>query len=1320
MNNNALLKNFLQIILFSVLFNGFLCAQQKKKKNDKIDIKALISNNTKSLIFGSIGLAALIAFVVYKSSKSSKNSGGKENKRDENTFTKCPVKTQIIENDHINLTQRIQNIAKDIINKVPKISILNIDNQVSDCLESNSDAIEESNLNDLIACTFDLGLFNSLAFLLKKNNSYIDAIQNQIILSEILNLYEKDFENIWLAKCLTKFVVANVRVNSTDFKKLHTIFKDVDFTRDNFLYYHYAQRHGWKALYDMLVEVDVIKKNGLEKTIQLQQLLKYVSINSNIYTLIQEELKKELKLTGQFLFHLLENNKKQEFVDCIKDLKQRNIHPLDVVEKNTGKTILHYIFEKKSFCTDEKIFQLIFSENNKEDFIWHHNITLANKVDNKDNKTIINYCCDDIPFLINFFAKFGDQHASEIRNFLEKNNNFEYILNLSGNDLEGIYRLLSYGIDVNQYAGFFEKFPANIWNNTHIDCLHIHYEKLHKKTKEILISNIKSKKLKEYSTFTNFFDLNGIFDQSIEMCVTKILQLCSETAQIFIHFIFNALISDQNNIEVHEQIQNILRHFTQKNIKNSSLLFDLFESYLCTEGGKEFKKEILEVAYRAQNNEIIRKLILEDYILDDLIGKKNHVVASLKNKSEKSDSHFVELYILLLSSIFKQYDQETNEYKQTIEEIKTLMDRGYEQELPDLYFSLLLFLKEQNVLKKIYPKFHIITWFSDREKWQNEAWRDALKKFWHDEFILWIKNPQLSLFTSETVVKYMEYLTTLEGLLDITEKSKNLLHHAFIENNKDMADLLINACSDFVLQKDELGNTPLHYAKDIGILINLGLDAYIHKQEIFDLKNWYGDTPFSCFFKQLSNERFEEIFKEDIFQIARNNNRPFLEKYQSALWLALFKESLILVATDLEKWNILHDCCTKCIKYIDAHGFIYIFDNRGNEYVKYDDLFKMIKEKKFLTSEEKNKIINYAVNNKNPIYFEKLMQNSRTLCYNYICGGEEINWLDVLIASLETHFNTHLLVEFCAVDWKRQEFLSKRDSLIRKLIEKNDTFILGFFLNDSEKFLLSTDELRMYAQYAIALDKFEIADYFSYKKNVFDMDCVEKSIMKDSENAEKYLINNLVNQLFGGIDTDLEKPVNSYLDDGGNTLLHIYNLPVTHFEKRMNFLWILLESYKLNPFIKNNKGVPAIIKLCSKIEYRHFIDWWMNNKIRNDKNSFIKKLRNDSVVVYKNDDISDASLLFYFGTMCRLTRTVQNLTEEIKEVGVNTNDLRNSTNKLAALFYKELHGEYDDVQIPLDPQVHHPNRLCDPLFGITPAQNARIFNDTQKDSLIKL
>lgn len=256
--NNKILKKFLKLLLMLVVFNSALYAEKqssfrlrqgsdgqvvktsedKRKNNDKIDIKTILFNNKKNIIYGFCGLGVfglLFYFFKPKQEKEETNNNNiqnntdnidvtqEENKQDKVKNTKLPSENneQILEEQiqsavkdlNVELLQELSNNSDFFNACVVKIDgknagelILDLqdeelgDKKLSQIIEILN--IEEVLLNDLIVYAFDRGLFNSLVGLFLKENSYIDTVQNQIILSEILDLYEKDSKNIILLLCL--------------------------------------------------------------------------------------------------------------------------------------------------------------------------------------------------------------------------------------------------------------------------------------------------------------------------------------------------------------------------------------------------------------------------------------------------------------------------------------------------------------------------------------------------------------------------------------------------------------------------------------------------------------------------------------------------------------------------------------------------------------------------------------------------------------------------------------------------------------------------------------------------------------------------------------------------------------------------------------------------------------------------------------------------------------------------------------------------------------------------------------------------------------
>lgn len=1392
-------KFFLLLLLFLELsfFNMSLVASTKEKDRKKIVLPTLSFNATQNLVIAGGLITATALLVYFLNQRKNKNVETEHitQEVDNNIKQLGDNLVKKIEEENVNKIDTIEILAKKVQTAVQNCNVTalkelakntNFENackakingkNVGDLILELEYAqlchtdfpeiierldIEEKLLNDLIVYSFDKQAYACLNAFLKKLNTFkenqcINTIQNQIIFKEMIDLYKQNptEQNNIILECVANFCRQNIEINSDMFKELNTIFEKNSMIKFNFLYHYYLKRNDWKVLYDILVESGtIIKKDASDSASQLQQLLDSVIFDPFAGDLIKKELKEEHIKNGQCLFDLIMKKNQiqdaeKEFVDCIKNLKNRGIHPLEIIEKETGRTVLHYIFLRKEFCTNEML-KLIFYQNNDNIFEWHNNITL---VDNTENKKIFLDFVESPTSVIKFLAKFDDQYACEIKQLLERNHTenekvFEYLLRSSQQDnllehINNLYLLFSYGIKINNPELLYTRHHS--WTNLscHIRSFNRLCTKMDTSTKNICMKFVQDE-LKNLNK--DFFDKDNNFCGHILNSIEVFLQCSEAIAKEFLQIIFEKMLTNEN-----EKLVDILKHFIEYKIKNTSILFDLFEKFFF----ENQKGTLFGFAREQENNEMVKKLL----------SVQNEDCSFVKNIYEKytkecTETEFESLfYIDLLEKSILEDGPFPSIIRSKTEELIKLAEKN---RFPVLFTELLTFGKKiiqtnekdlngqcikQKILDAIYSDFNIIKLLEDN-KTNNDKFSKKIKQLCEKEFILCIKN-QLSFFDLHAAEEYLEkyYVPVIDT------KQKNFLHIAMLEDNKTIIDWLIKYHSHLVLQRDELGNTPLHYAKNLSVLITIGYDAYLKNPKIFDLRNWFGQTPFQCFFEQLDKEKFEEIFFEqaplldkkpikDIFKSIIFNN----DKYKSAIWLAFFKSMDVL-----DKFRLGFDLeflCENNIKYVDFPGIIYVFDSRDNH--AFSEYFlKPMKEKQSLSCLKKSELIQFCLNNKDEKYIHMILKNSEFFIDQCIAISsckkiDEKNnlitsYFDLICRSAKTGFHTKKLFEKfqrnISDEWKNGgKVATLMNGLIgEKLTEKEGVAVFKIIFENDQQFPLKEKCAKYSCQYAVEMNKFEIADLFSMK--FFDVHCIEKSITERNKNTEKYVLKH--------IEKTSKEIVKSHKNHNDDTILHLYNVPITFFEKKKNLLLTFLEDYNFNFLAKNKQGIPAIMKLCVNVDYRHFIDWWVSNKIKNDKDLFIKKLQNDRVTTYQNNNkISKKSILFYFSTLCRLKRTVKNIGKEMQDqIGVDINNLFSSQTKDRALWYcvnfiGNFAQEKDNLGYELYKYVendHMPNitkaiekkkvsssddlLLRDPLFRITAGKNAAIFNDSQKDFL---
>ena len=195
----------------------------------------------------------------------------------------------------------------------------------------------------------------------------------------------------------------------------------------------------------------------------------------------------------------------------------------------------------------------------------------------------------------------------------------------------------------------------------------------------------------------------------------------------------------------------------------------------------------------------------------------------------------------------------------------------------------------------------------------------------------------------------------------------------------------------------------------------------------------------------------------------------------------------------------------------------------------------------------------------------------------------------------------------------------------------------------------------------------------------------------------------------------------------------MYKLPIDFVYTNYGLLYTLLEECNLNLFVKDKNKVPAIIKLCSQIQYRKFVDWWVCGKLKNNKQKekFVVKIEKGiNQLEQRVKKLNHDEILFYFVTICRLKKSVRKI--DLECVGVDKNNLQNSTNKLGALFYyvnfiadpTKINNKQDEKLLSFyksieniilkdDDDIINKKALKDPIFNITPAKNSILMGDPE-------
>lgn len=1367
-----------------LFFNSTLFCSEKKK--NKIGIKSLIFEYKKSLAGGGIFFCLIV--LLYKNLTSSEKSSKKDKKKKDINTTKKTIKHN---ENNIKTGGGQQSQPGDVFPRpVSKKD-----------LEKKEIIVAIQKLQALIKKAYENQEYTTLRTLLGKPEA-IDLLDKHTYeekreIFEVLYLNSvQDGFNEEDMQALLNLIKAGVKITEAEFKKLYENQQFLEdrlsgkiknekyksfFSDDHLiLLWNYAFHYGPQILYDLLLNLEVIEHN--EAKTKVEQLLEIANVdnkkNGLLYEFLVQEQEKIEKENGDFLFKTIDAGRVNDFIVYVKELKSKNKNPLDFIEENTERTVLHYLMGLENSCWNDyadanllknfdqcykDIIDCIFNYDTNEKIIWHKNIAHLDK----DKKIFLDYA-KTLPSVSNLIYILSSFDEGDIKNLLEtkdteKQNTAEYLLEYffgssenGKKNIEILYFLLSYGISLDNFDKYFNSCIFD-----HLVCFNIYYQKIAPEAQNIIINHLK--KALSRVIKSRIKHLNDLQDTIKKFTGAILAYSNKDVAKEFLEIFFKPS-EEIDSDKIKEYIKNILSDYGANRTKNCSLLLDIFNQYYCSENDyQEFKKQLFELAWKKQNGEIIQEILFDDFSKNTELTIQNQSLIERKDAIHRTlAKHGAEwefmsqFYIDLLACVFKKYSQESQECQDTITQIKELINFAYDQKRPFLFPQLLLFCKKQDILRKVYPDFDISRLFEHG----SIDWNKAIFTLLEHEFILYIQNKN-SLFSfksekeQENIKKYLEeyYQKRNEYLKSSCKNTKNLLHHAVIENNRKAINLLRDHTKNrrgekiiyaLLLQKDEQCNTPLHYTKEPEVLLRLGYTGYQKNKNILNIKNCHGKRIFESFFEKLSKEEVSKIFKNDIFDHFASD-----AEYCGALWLGLFKESR---SNNGKFRSEISNYCLEYIDCIDDIGVMYIL--RSCTDVESENLLRKITEKNKLLSTEKIKVIQWCLNNKDEKYLKTILKFSQFFIEDCINDSDEFekihSYFDLILESLNTGFHTKFLFEEfkknIKEEWEKSEY--KVRDFVKALIDKNAHEIIESIFqekqeeNEKNDFKLSDNDIKELNNYALDKNQFNIAQLFSDKKNMFDIECVEKSMVKTNKNgnAEKYILKNKEKMEV--------KTWQEYKNKvTGDTLLHMYKLPIDFVYRDQSLLYELLENYNLNLFTKNKNQVPAIMHLCSHMQYRRFVDWWVGEKLKDNqrKGNFVKKIMDDVAAlkepVSKYDDsirkvrsVDVNEILFYFSTICRLKKSVKKL--NVHELGIDENNLENSDNKLGALFYyvnfivdpqktsnehnKKLLSFYKSIpeiisfRSETDKEGYiNITALKDPVLNITPSENSKFMRDQE-------
>lgn len=1291
-------KKYLKIIFLLVFFNSTLFSQEKKE-HKKIDIKDLIFKYKKPLLIGLgvIGFAALMKYFLSnnKSTKTDKH-------KNENTVETHDVK--------------IKNLGSGSENKNTNSKENEINSEI--LLKKINLYLEEQSYDSLRKLLADP---SALAALTKNTKE-----QNRDIFEELyLNPAEEQFNKEDLC-ALLNLVKINVKITTEEFKKLNSGLGKLKIDQNSFLseykldkyilFYNYAKHYGYKALYYLLVGIKEIKEINIDEEVSDSEISKKLfeelldDLNDkdlDLYKLLPKKQEKIEKEDPIFIFKLLKENRVKDLIDYLKNLKERGIDPLDIIEPQTKETILHYIVTDDAFFGHE-ILDLIFSfnpSNNK--IIWHQNIA---RLDQRHRSFLD--CVDDISCknFIKLLFSFDPQDNVLIKNLLERKNNeeektyecligsFKFAIDDKDNQdcIEILYFLLSYGVSVDKDDNYFKKtqYP---YIKPHLIYFNKYYGKLSVENRTIAVNCFKKHLEKRKGLI--------LAESSQVEDFTKIILECpdKEVVKEFLKIIFEPWLNllkqaDAPTSRIQsinttiEKIKNILLFCTKSNLKNSPLLFDLFNNYLGSNNYQKFRQDLFELAVKHKNNEMIRTLLFKESVdIDSIRGRENELYQAIKDTKVET-AFTIQFYLDIAEYILQNFGPSDLAYNNVINHLQDLIKIACEKKLPLLFPSLLTFSKklcqvekadkdgfryiDTKILKQISPDFDISQLFEYTIPY--DKWYKAIIKLLEDEFVLYMQNREESLFSfkkdteDNNVKKYVKNYSPCDSARD--KGHKNILHHAILKNDTKTINLLKTRTNInlFLFHQDELGNTPLHYVKDFDVVLEL---CYASCQRpwtnVFPIKNHAGKTPFECLFDTLNLDDLSKIFATDIF--AKFDNK----KYQGRLWHALFEAAWTLKNSQLNQR--LHQYCRKYLQYIDNQGIAYILASIDEHWYS---LLQETKKRNILLPEEKLKIIKFCINNKDQNCLDRILKFSDF--YIDGCIGAKINYgfdsyFDLILESLRTGFHTTTLFKHFQKNiqdtWQNDndkitfsgtdvEKIIKKDATInflQKLIAKDARDIIRLIFEQPQVFELSEGIVIELIQNAIKLKKFKIADSILQKRPTYRVTAIAITIDSPKENREEFVFNQLDNILKTDNREDKDKEIaaiRNQQDLCNQNFIHRYKLPNTRDHR---VLRLLINNFSV-PLLDTQKDItPPLLQLCLN-GYKYWIDDFFHQKLEN-KVSFTE-------FQPTGWEKMNAREFFIISCICRLKKTVTWLLNNNQvEVNKNKKDILNSDDKLATLYY---------------------------------------------------